>query len=133
MASCTDAELDREWRDSVEILADILGHRPAVASIPGGAFSTRVAAAARRAGIRVLFTSEPRAGIWTAGGIQCGGRFTIWRGMPPEAATGFVDGRGAWRTRQAALWAAKKLAKRAFGPTYRRIRERALAGSLGNW
>lgn len=127
MSSLSRAELVREWRDSVGTLADVLGDRPTVASIPGGAYSALVAEAAGDAGIRVLFTSEPTAQTWRVGNVECFGRYTLWRGMPPATAVNLVKGRGAAHIRQRIAWDAKKILKRACGPAYREFRRRALA------
>jgi peptidoglycan/xylan/chitin deacetylase (PgdA/CDA1 family) len=126
MASCSSNQLDREWRDSVAALADTLEIRPTVASIPGGAFGANVAESAGRAGIRVLFTSEPTARTWRVGDVLCIGRFTVWRGMPAAAALAFASGRGLWPIRQRAAWEAKKLAKGLLGGRYLQLRKRLL-------
>ena len=126
MSSCSPAELRREWADSVDALADILHERPTVASVPGGAFARVVAETAAEAGIRVLFTSEPTARTWQAGPVRCVGRFTLWNGMPAEAAYAFATGRGLWPIRQRLAWDAKKLAKATLGPTYLEVRKRVL-------
>ncbi len=130
MSSLSDDELTREWIESVEALADVLGARPAVASIPGGAYSGAVARTAGKAGIRVLFTSEPRERPWQAGSVLCYGRYTLWRGMPPGAALLFAQGRGLGRVRQRALWDAKKLVKLTCGPAYRELRRRVLTDRI---
>lgn len=127
MASLSRAELLREWVESVETLAEVLGARPAVASIPGGAYSPAVAETAGEAGIRVLFTSEPRERPWRIGAVLCFGRYAIKRGTSPDAALGFAEGRGAARLWQRAVWDAKKVVKLTCGPTYRRVRRRLLA------
>src|SRR5207245_5689020 len=49
----------REWVDSRETLRNLLGEDVTVASVPGGYYSPRVAAAAAEAGFSALFTSEP--------------------------------------------------------------------------
>jgi peptidoglycan/xylan/chitin deacetylase (PgdA/CDA1 family) len=126
MSACSPAELRREWSESVHALADILHDRPTVASVPGGAFAPLVAETAGEAGIRVLFTSEPTARTWQVGGVRCIGRFTLWNGMPAEAAHAFATGRGFWPIRQRLAWEAKKLAKATLGPTYLKVRKRVL-------
>jgi peptidoglycan/xylan/chitin deacetylase (PgdA/CDA1 family) len=126
ISACSPAELRREWADSVEALADIVHERPTVASVPGGAFARVVAEAAAEAGIRVLFTSEPTARTWQVGTVRCIGRFTLWNGMPAEAAFACATGRGLWPVRQRQAWEAKKLAKATLGPTYLKVRERVL-------
>jgi peptidoglycan/xylan/chitin deacetylase (PgdA/CDA1 family) len=127
MSSLSRDELRREWRDSVDALADVLGGRPGVASIPGGAYSPTVAETAGEAGIRVLFTSEPTDKPWRVGPVMCLGRYTLWRGMTPEAAGQFAEGRGMGRVRQRIAWEAKKILKRTSGPAYRALRRRLLS------
>jgi glycosyltransferase involved in cell wall biosynthesis len=98
-----------------------------VASIPGGAYSAAVAETAGEAGIRTLFTSEPREHPWTAGTVVCLGRYVVRRGMSADAALRLVQGRGAGRFRQRILWDAKKLVKFTCGPAYREFRRGVLA------
>ena len=128
MSSLTPEELRQEWEQSVEILSDALGTHVTTASIPGGAYSRSVAEAAGEAGIRVLFTSEPTARPWNVGRVTCYGRYTLWRGMPPDAALRLVEGRGPTRLRQQLAWSAKKVLKATCGPFYREVRRRALSG-----
>src|SRR5437879_9095462 len=54
-------ELLEEWSRSTKTLSDVLGEPVTVASVPGGCYSRRVAAAAAASGIKALFTSEPRS------------------------------------------------------------------------
>ncbi len=127
MSSCSPRELLREWTSSTERLADVLGVRPTVASIPGGAFSAAVAEAAGRAGIRVLFTSEPTAHVWWVGSVCCFGRFTVWRGMSADKAATLGRGQGLEAVKQRVSWDSKKIAKAVLGPAYQRLREQLLS------
>jgi peptidoglycan/xylan/chitin deacetylase (PgdA/CDA1 family) len=127
MSSLSRVDLQREWDESAEVIAGVLGVRPTVASIPGGAYSVAVAKAAGRAGIRTLFTSEPTARPWTVSGVTCYGRYTLWRGMSPETALQFVQGHGTMRVRQQIAWNAKKILKWTFGSAYLELRRRLLA------
>jgi peptidoglycan/xylan/chitin deacetylase (PgdA/CDA1 family) len=127
MASLSRQELRREWEQSVEILSGVLGTRPTVASIPGGAYSRVVAETAGEAGIRTLFTSEPTERQWVVGNVTCYGRYTLWRGMSPRSALEFAEGRGAGRLYQRVAWDAKKILKQTCGPAYRAIRRRLLS------
>jgi peptidoglycan/xylan/chitin deacetylase (PgdA/CDA1 family) len=126
MSSCSIRQLLGEWTTSLERLADVLGERPTVASIPGGAFSAAVAEAAGRAGIRMLFTSEPTARAWQVEDVTCLGRFTIWRGMHADKAVSLATGRSLDRLNQRIAWDAKKMAKMLLGSTYQRLRRRML-------
>lgn len=126
MASCSPRQLETEWRESTETLAGILGSLPGIASIPGGAYSRAVAEAAGKAGIRVLFTSEPTARPWEVDGVTCLGRYTLWRGMTPEIALACARDRGLWPLRQRLAWNSRKLFKKALGPAYLVLRGRLL-------
>ena len=129
MSSCSTRQLLDEWSSSVECLADVLGDRPATASIPGGAFSPLVAEAAGRAGIKLLFTSEPTARSWQVGDVTCMGRFTIWRGMSAEKAIALARGHGIQTVKQRVAWDSKKMAKALLGPAYQKLREQLLSRS----
>ncbi|MFN3652964.1 MAG: polysaccharide deacetylase family protein [Armatimonadota bacterium] len=129
MSACSLERLRREWLESVDTLAPILGKRPETASIPGGALTPAVAQAAAEAGIRYLFTSEPVARTWSFHGVTCIGRYTLWRGMNPSVAAACARGRGIWPVRQRLTWATKKVAKRYLGTTYLAVRERVLGGA----
>ena len=122
MSACSFSQLRQEWQASVLTLADILGAAPTVASIPGGAYNAAIAKAAGEAGITHLFTSEPTGATWHVKNVTCLGRFTLWRGMKPEAAAAFATGRGVWPIRQRVEWEAKKVAKAVLGPGYQAIR-----------
>ena len=127
MASLSRTELLREWRESSEMLAGVLGKRPSVASIPGGAYSRTVAETAGEAGVRVLFTSEPTARVWQVGPVTCYGRYTVQHRTPPDTAVAYATGRGIAGVRQRLAWDGKKIVKAACGPAYRELRRRLLA------
>jgi peptidoglycan/xylan/chitin deacetylase (PgdA/CDA1 family) len=79
-------ELDRErmlveWRQSSDILAQILGERCVAASVPGGEISDAVLRSAGTAGLRYLFTSEPWLAPRVVGGCWILGRYC------PKAST----------------------------------------------
>ena len=130
MSSLSRGELLREWRDSSEILAGVLGERPTIASIPGGAYSRTVAETAGEAGIRVLFTSEPTPRVWHVGPVTCYGRYTVQHRTPPDTALAFATGRGAASLRQRLAWDGKKIVKAACGPAYRELRRRLLSNGV---
>jgi peptidoglycan/xylan/chitin deacetylase (PgdA/CDA1 family) len=126
MALCSWEQLVAEWSHSCAVLADMLGEPVTVASVPGGYYSRRVAQAADRAGIRLLFNSEPTTRSRQIGACQVVGRYTIYEGMTAADAAALV-GRHPWRRlRQAAAWKLKKLAKSVGGRGYLALRERLL-------
>lgn len=115
MSACTDGLLRREWRDSCARLAEVLGAPVTTASVPGGYFSERVADAAREAGIRILFTSEPRRTVQYRGDLALVGRLSIMQGDPPVLARELAAGALTPVLRQAAVWEIKKVIKRIGG------------------
>jgi peptidoglycan/xylan/chitin deacetylase (PgdA/CDA1 family) len=126
MASLTRAELDREWRVSLEQLAELLGERVSVASVPGGFYSREVGSSAAAAGIRTLFTSEPTSHVSVLDGCRIMGRYVIKRGMPPAWSAGFAAGSAQYCWRQTALWKAKRVAKALGGSAYLKARSAIL-------
>jgi peptidoglycan/xylan/chitin deacetylase (PgdA/CDA1 family) len=123
MSHCSWERLLEEWERSVHALSYILGEQVSMASLPGGHYSTRVAEAASRAGIRVLFISEPTTRCHFVEGCLIVGRYTIWRGMPPQTAAGIAAGKLSPRLRQVASWNMKKFAKSVGGKSYLKLRE----------
>lgn len=128
MSHCSWEQMVKEWGESTKALSDIIGQPVRTASVPGGYFSRRVAEAAILAGILFLFNSEPRAGTHRLGDCLVLGRYAVRRGMAPEVAAGFASGRLAPRWREAVLWNAKKVLKRANVKAYIRARQAVLGG-----
>lgn len=64
-----------EWRQSADILEQLLGEPCLTASVPGGEISTTVLRSAGVAGLRYLFTSEPTPVPRIVGGTWVLGRF----------------------------------------------------------
>src|SRR5262249_25085674 len=56
MARCTEARLRDEWTRSVATLAETIGERIDLASVPGGHHSPAVFRTAAEAGIRTMYT-----------------------------------------------------------------------------
>jgi peptidoglycan/xylan/chitin deacetylase (PgdA/CDA1 family) len=126
MAALTRAELDREWRQSLGRLSEILGSKVTSASVPGGYYSRKVGESAAAAGIETLFTSEPTSRVSMLNGCRVMGRYVVQRGMAPEWSGGFAAGRAAQCLRQAALWKAKRVAKSLGGARYLQLRQAML-------
>jgi peptidoglycan/xylan/chitin deacetylase (PgdA/CDA1 family) len=126
MAALSRAELDREWKGSLECLSDLLGVRVKVASVPGGFYSKEVGRSAAAAGVTQLFTSEPTSAVSTLDGCQIYGRYVVMRDMPAVWSAGFAAGSPAYCWRQAALWKAKRIAKALGGSTYLKARQAIL-------
>jgi peptidoglycan/xylan/chitin deacetylase (PgdA/CDA1 family) len=122
MSALSAAEMDAEWKGSVETLSSLLGESVTVASVPGGYLSRDVARSAARAGIRLLFTSEPTTRVETVDACAVVGRYAVVRGTPVSVATALASGDAAPRWRQSLLWNAKKGAKMLGGKHYLTLR-----------
>ena len=121
------SEMLSEWSRSRAVLEDIVGRAVDVGSVPGGYFSPAVARAARDAGLRTLFTSEPVTRVHEDGDLLLVGRFTIRRGDPHNRARRLVSAPAWTRSIEWASWNAKGLVKPLLGPSYVRIADWLLA------
>jgi peptidoglycan/xylan/chitin deacetylase (PgdA/CDA1 family) len=108
----------QEWRQSREILEKILGEPVWSASVPGGFYSREVARAAREAGYRVLFNSEPAAGPTDVDGLLVLGRYGIQHRTSAEAALRLARADRLPLLRQSLTWNAKKPLKKIGGPAW---------------
>jgi peptidoglycan/xylan/chitin deacetylase (PgdA/CDA1 family) len=126
ISSCSRAQIDHEWSNSVRVLSDIVGAEVNVASIPGGFGSREVVESAAAAGIRAIFTSEPIDEAAYVDGCLVLGRYAIQRHTPAEVAAALASWKLAPRLRQRLLWSVKKAAKAIGGERYIRIRKRIL-------
>ena len=111
----------REWGDSRAALEDVLGTRVTCGSVPGGAYSRRVAEAAGAAGLTQLFTSEPTTRVTRVGDCVVVGRFTVRAGSRPAFAGEIVRQHSNVLLREWAAWNAKKLLKHVLGGAYPRL------------
>ena len=115
-----------EWTRSIAILADLLGEPVVTGSVPGGSYSPRVADGARRAGARILFTSEPVARVGLVQGCLVFGRYAVTAGTTPGAAAGIARGEHLPRITRWIGWNARKVAKAAAGNAYLDVRRRLI-------
>lgn len=122
MSLLTRAEQVNEWVRSRTQLEQILGAPVDVASVPGGYFDRQAAQAAAEGGVRWLFTSEPESTVEIVDGCAVIGRFTLRRTSSAAVARALVGASPHARMAQWLKWNAKKLAKRAAGDTYLRLR-----------
>lgn len=122
MARCPYTQMVDEWHRSSETLAEILDQPVRCGSIPGGAYSRRVAAAAAEVGLEALFTSEPTPHLWQVDGCRVFGRYCFRQGMDAKAVAALARG-DLWPHLQTAVaWNSKKVIKRIGGPLFYRIR-----------
>jgi peptidoglycan/xylan/chitin deacetylase (PgdA/CDA1 family) len=127
--TCTLDRMRQEWTESRRVLEDLLGHEVAVASVPGGCYSTAVAHTALEAGLCTLFTSEPTITIHDEQGCRVLGRFAIRRGDSPDTARRLVLPAPLTRWSAWARWNAKGLVKPLLGSGYARAADMVLGWS----
>lgn len=127
-SACTPGQMLEEWARSRIVLEDLLGHEIRVASLPGGYMSQAVAHAAREAGVRWLFTSEPRTRIVLHNSCVLAGRYAIRPEHHAAFARSLVERRRAVLWREWLMWNGKKLAKPMLGAAYPRIGEWLASG-----
>jgi peptidoglycan/xylan/chitin deacetylase (PgdA/CDA1 family) len=106
-----------EWRQSSDILAQILGEPCLVGAVPGGEISDRVLRSADRAGLRYLFTSEPWLRPRIVGGCWVLGRYCAKASTSPEEIAELASFRG-WTSKLLAR-RIKAVARRSVPPLYR--------------
>jgi peptidoglycan/xylan/chitin deacetylase (PgdA/CDA1 family) len=126
MSCISDRELLAEWRDSCDVLAEIVREPIRAASVAGGYYSRRVGVSAASAGIEALFTSEPTVAVRQIGRCFVLGRYVIRRGMPPASVARIAAGERFQRYRETAVWLAKKPVKLLCGRWYPDIRRALL-------
>lgn len=119
MSYCGWDELMSEWGKSVDKLSSITGEKVDTASVPGGYFSNEVARAASACGIKALFTSEPVKRAFRVDDCLVLGRYTLFRGMPPDISAALSsESLSADQIKQYVNWNFKKAAKKIGGKYY---------------
>jgi hypothetical protein len=83
-----------EWRTSCDILSQLLGEPCESASVPGGDISRAVFASAGEAGLKYLFTSEPRRFPERCGDTWILGRICLKGDVPAATIAELVAFRG---------------------------------------
>lgn len=122
-AACKWEEMIGEWKESRKALQDVLGDDVTVGSVPGGYYSPRVARAACEAGLKMIFTSEPKTRVRSVGGCIMIGRFTLRRGCRTDLAARLARLDPSTMLREWAGWNSKKILKTFLGVGYPRLAE----------
>lgn len=123
MSSLPWRALLREWLVSKATLEQLLGAPVLVASVPGGFCSREVILAAERAGLEVLFTSEPTSRFHWIRGCLVLGRYAIRSTTLPDEAALLATGAPLRCWQQRATWSAKKVLKRLGGEHWLTMRK----------
>jgi peptidoglycan/xylan/chitin deacetylase (PgdA/CDA1 family) len=127
MAACSTAQLEREWKDSVRRLEDVLGVPVTTASVPAGSYSRRIACTAGEAGIRTLFTSEPVTRTQRVAGVTTIGRFSVQQGVSADWVARVVADERLPRFGRYVAWNGKKVLKAVGGPVWLSFRKSVFA------
>jgi len=106
-----------EWRQSCDILSQLLGEPCVTGSVPGGEISPAVLRSADAAQLRYLFTSEPWLFPRVVGGCRVLGRFCPKSSTTADEIGELAAFRG-W-TRKLLVRQLKGLARRSLPPLYR--------------
>lgn len=118
-------EVLAEWRDSLAALSRITGRPISLASVPGGYCGKVVIEEAARAGVKVLFTSEPTSRLRRVAGIHVIGRYSVRCDTSAPRAALLASDRSAQLT-ESLRWKALTIAKAILGSRYPHWRERLL-------
>lgn len=113
----TAAEMLQQWRGSRDKLEQLLGAPVDTASIPGGDGSPLVYEKAAEAGLKTLFTSEPKLEPFAVAGTRILGRVCLKRDTPSARVRELAQFRG-WQ-RENWIRRAKVGARVALFPAYK--------------
>jgi peptidoglycan/xylan/chitin deacetylase (PgdA/CDA1 family) len=127
ISTLSQHELEREWRQSIDRLSEVLGEPCRFAAIPGGFNSSRVVKAAAKVGVKLVFDSEPWARRRINQDCLVYGRYNIQRNTPAHVAADLATGKAAPRFRQWAFWNTKKVVKRVGGKYWLKARKSILS------
>jgi glycosyltransferase involved in cell wall biosynthesis/peptidoglycan/xylan/chitin deacetylase (PgdA/CDA1 family) len=119
MAQLPIAEMLQEWERSRDVLHELLGTPPFIASVPGGMYSTEVGRAAESAGYQLLLTSEPYATVCQLGDLTVVGRCTVRSNTGAGTVAGYIEGDRLAQRWTRLQWLAKVNAKRLAPRLYR--------------
>jgi peptidoglycan/xylan/chitin deacetylase (PgdA/CDA1 family) len=106
-----------EWRQSCDVLAQLLGEPCVTGAVPGGEISAPVLRSASAAGLRYLFTSEPSLTPRIVGGCWVLGRFCAKTSTSPDEIAELACFRG-W-TAKLIVRRLQNVARRSVPPLYR--------------
>ena len=126
MSALSLDEMLKEWKESIEVLSDVVGRRIQLASVPGGYCSRQVVAAAGRAGVRFLWTSEPTRRLSQLEQIQVIGRYAMHRTTLAQEAVDLAGYSKLAQFRRWLHWNGLQIAKKSLGRNYPVLRKRIL-------
>lgn len=116
----------REWGTSIAILSELTGSAVTWASVPGGAYSRRVATAAQECGIQRLFTSIPAVVPQTVAGLRTYGRFSVTALTESSDILSWLDIAPLDLFKLRLAWTLRRAASRIGGSAWTYVRKLAL-------
>ena len=115
-----------EWRESLEVLSEILSERVVLASVPNGSYNRTVGEEADAAGIRALYTSEPTTRNARIGHCAIIGRYNVRANTQAAWVASVAAGARAPRYTQWLEWNLKRVVRLVAGEHFTHVRQRWL-------
>lgn len=122
LAKLSYDEICHEWKISLDVLKQILCKDVSIASIPNGRGSDNVIKAAKNAGIKELYTSEPISSICCKDGVTLIGRYVVLRSMSTISVLKIVNSYFR-RTTLRIKWGIINIFKSVLGKYYYNLRQ----------
>lgn len=112
-----------EWKTSINIISDILGHKITIASIPTGYSTNYVISAAHKAGITDLYTSKPGSVLnHKPSSPRLLGRYVIHENTSVEHIIRIISSK-SYRLRLYCKWALLNVIKKILGKSYSKVKD----------
>jgi peptidoglycan/xylan/chitin deacetylase (PgdA/CDA1 family) len=122
LTHCSDESLLEELLRSRQEIEQRLGKQVVALGVPGGRWDLRVLQAAKRAGYRRVFVSDPWQAPRELGGVELSGRLTIKNQMRTGHLESLIKEKGSYPQLFHAQYRAKELFRRIVGDSmYRRL------------
>lgn len=120
-----EAEIYKEWFESITILREIIKGECVVASIPNGYKSKSVCNIALKAGLKTLYTSTPTTKFYKQRNMTIKGRYVVLNSMTTEDVMKIVSKKG-YRRWLLARWSILKILKKMLGSSYNSFKSKVV-------
>lgn len=118
-------EIREEWRESYEILKDLLRETDLPVSIPNGYDSKTIMEEAIKCGFSDIYTSQPTTKIKSFQKHNVIGRYVVYDNMTTMDVLRIVNSKSN-RLKKALKWLALSVVKGVLGETYEKLKTRIL-------
>lgn len=123
----TEAQMQREWKNSRRFLEDVLGTEVVDVSVPGGDLSGTAVRQAAAAGYQHVYTSEQTTQPWQQADVLCFGRMAMVSSTSPQTLSRWLNYPRAGVLPEKLQRLTKSGIKRVIGPAYRSLMQRRRA------